>query len=686
MNLITDLFWIFDTAPSPEIYYKFADWLQLEDVFKSVWMSFLGLLVKGIYNLTHGIEEAFNFVFKLTGFTTYSQLSNLQKFFVSIGLAMLAGTICLFALEMITGRRLQIHTMLINIAVVLGVVIVLPQAMGILNSFTNSATQEVSNLKVANGPNGNAENTTNQSTNSMALQVIRNNVVDVGTLARNGFKKTPNDLIKEGKALNGITDQNVNGLDFGTMIKSGSSDKSGNKTGDYSQIPVETGGVNAGDVLLYGLNSNPTSENSWKNDVQMVTSSHWVFKNADTGYQRYRFMVLPILTQSIVLIALFILSGIKIVKLIFELAIMRVLAVLTAFSSLKSSAKIKELVSTVFWSYMAIIMQLAMIKIFMIFINYGSAQTLGSNLNLAEKGFVVIILYIGAFYGVFAGSGYINRLSGIESGTGNETQQLLGTMGAATMIGGGVKSISNGFGKSGNSSNSSNATPLASGDNPNLQGTSASDTSGIVESSANNSKDVSTHNSNSNDTAHNQDNQQNTTSQNDQSVRQSQDTSESNSSPQETSEGSQEEQVDSSNLQPETNQNGLDSAVENEPVDTADGDYSDSNAESNSNIDSSEQPVADNNQSEQANIGANNTYDTHKDTEQEQAKINNLTTDQTNATADSVDSNTNIEAGYNKPQPTDKSYSRAMQNFERSINTDPILNGKNPEDNVDDYL
>ena len=400
--------WIFDivsdinnqtkgnTAPDPSIYYTFGDWLQREDIFRSVWMSFLGMIVKGIYNLTHGIEQAFNFVFKLTGFTTFSQLSNLQKWFVGIGLALLATTMLLFALEMITGRRLQIHSMLINVAVVLGVVVVLPQAMGILNQFTDTATTEISNIKTANDGKGNTENTTKKSTNSMALQVVRNNVVDVGTLARNSFKQTPNDMIKSGKALNGITDQNINGLDFGTMIKDGHGDGSGNFTGDYTNFNVKKNGdgttYNAGDVLLYGLNSTPQDNNKWKNNVQKIASSHWVFKNADTGYQRYVFMVFPILIQSLVLICLFILSGIKVVKLIFELAIMRVLAVLTAFSSLKSSARVKELVSTIFWSYMSIVMQLAMIKIFMIFINYGSATTLGSSLNIGEKVFVIIIL------------------------------------------------------------------------------------------------------------------------------------------------------------------------------------------------------------------------------------------------------------------------------------------------------
>ena len=170
----------------------------------------------------------------------------------------------------------------------------------------------------------------------MALQVVRNNVVDVGTLARNSFKQTPNDMIKSGKALNGITDQNINGLDFGTMIKDGHGDGSGNFTGDYTNFNVKKNGdgttYNAGDVLLYGLNSTPQDNNKWKNNVQKIASSHWVFKNADTGYQRYVFMVFPILIQSLVLICLFILSGIKVVKLIFELAIMRVLAVLTAFS------------------------------------------------------------------------------------------------------------------------------------------------------------------------------------------------------------------------------------------------------------------------------------------------------------------------------------------------------------------
>ena len=447
---------IFDHEPSPEIYIKFGEWLQLEDVFKSVWISFMGMLVKGIYSLTHGVEQAFNFVFQLTGFTTYSKLNNFQKLFVAIGFALLSLSIVLFAVEMILGRRLSIHTMLVNVAVVLGIVIALPQAMGILNQFAVYGTTAVENKGVGLG---------SSDTSSMSLAVIKDNVVDVGILAQNSFQKTPNDIVINGRELNGFTDANLKAVDFGTMIKAGNKNDTGNRTGDYEKYVFDN--TNGKAVLEYGLNSTPENGNSWKNSVVKVSESHWVFKTADTGYQRYVFSFFPIMIQSLVLILLFVFAGMRVVKLIFELGIMRTLAVITAFSNLKSSQKAKELVSTIFWSYMSIVMQLAMIKIFMIFINYGSATVLGAaNLNLAGKGFVTIILYVGAFYGVFSGSGYIDRLAGVQSGSSSEAQQLMATFGGARLISsatiGGIRTLS------GNAGGSANSTPLSSGTNPNL--------------------------------------------------------------------------------------------------------------------------------------------------------------------------------------------------------------------------
>lgn len=406
----------------------------------------------------------------------------------NIGFALLGVTIGLFALEMVMGRRLQIHTMLINVTVVIGIVIVLPQFMGVLNDFTEAATSEVGKLKTADG-----ESTSKKSTNSMALQVIKNNVVDVGTLAKNSFSVTPNDIVKSSGALNGLTDQNIRAVDFGVMIKDGKKDGSGNFTGDYEDFKLDSG-VTASDVLKYGLNSEPETGSSWKDGVIKVSNSHWVFKQADTGYQRYIFSFFPIITQALVLIGLFILSGIKVVKLIFELGIMRVLAVITAFSSLKSSVRVKELISTIFWSYMSIVMQLSMIKIFMIFINYGSAMALGAaNLNLAEKGFVIIILYIGAFYGVFSGSGFIDRLSGVQSGSGSEVQQFMATYGGARLLGGAAaKGVGAGLSSFTENANSTSTPMNMNSSNPNLE-TAGTESSPISQ----NNSDTSSSSSNS---------------------------------------------------------------------------------------------------------------------------------------------------------------------------------------------
>lgn len=481
--------WIYGVdKPSPEIYIKFGEWLQLEDVFRSIWISFMGMLVKGIYSLTHGVEQAFNFVFKLTGFTTYSKLNAFQQLFVAIGLALLSLSIVLFAFEMISGRRLSIHTMLVNVAVVLGIIIALPQAMGVLNEFTVNGTKAVETKGVGAGT---------PDTSSMSLMVIKDNVVDVGTLAQKSFQQTPNDIVIGGGQLNGFTDANLKAVDFGTMIKAGDKNDTGNRTGDYQKYTFDN--TNGQKVLEYGLNSTPENGNSWKNSVVKVSESHWVFKAADTGYQRYVFSFFPIMVQSLVLILLFVFAGMRVVKLIFELGIMRTLAVITAFSNLKSSQKAKELVSTIFWSYMSIVMQLAMIKIFMIFINYGSATVLGAeNLSLGAKGFVTIILYVGAFYGVFSGSGYIDRLAGVQSGSSSEVQQFMATYGGARMLGsaatGGVRALSGNTGTG--SSQSASSTPVSAGTNPNL--TTGLDNNGGINQNDSKVESYSSANSSSN--------------------------------------------------------------------------------------------------------------------------------------------------------------------------------------------
>ena len=660
INFVNTTPWIMgvgDAKPSADVYRTYSQWLVQEDAFNSIVQSFVGSLIKLLYSLTHGIETAFNFIFKLTGFTTYSQLNNFQKIFMAFGFAIFALVLGLFALEMITGKKLQVHNMLINALVAVGIVVILPQAMGVLSSFTTSANSAISNANTNNGQKG---------SNSLALEAVKDNVVDVGLIAQNKFSKTPNDIIKAGNPTNGITDKNIGAINFGQMISQGNGDGTGNKTGDYSKYkaPKYGKGVNSGDILLYGLN-NKSQGGYFSDDVIKVADSHWIFKNQDNGYKRYIFNVLPMIAESLILIALFILSGIKIVKLIFELAIMRVLAVITAFSSLKSSGKVKELINTIFWSYMAIVLQLTMIKIFMIFIQFGSAKISGSSLNLAEKGFVAIILYIGAFYGVFSGSGFIDKMTGISSGTGDETQQLLATYGGAKLLmGGGHGGGASSGGSQGQQGGDSG--PGTPADNQNLQSTNV-DQSPVSENS--NSND----NQNDSSSANQQDNQNDQQSSNDQQQDQQQNEQNSNQT---------DEQNDNQSENPQTEEVDQDQNVDDQ--DQTNEEQTNSQGDSNSNASLANQQNENGvNENNNVNDGANSNADSGADSDSgvEDTGSGNVddSSEEVNDGADSGDDNSSQENADTGQANVDDAASQDYNGEEEGNSTNAEQPGENEQ-------
>ncbi|MBZ2406649.1 MULTISPECIES: pLS20_p028 family conjugation system transmembrane protein [Liquorilactobacillus] len=409
-------------TPSSSVYEKFGSWLKVGDLTKSVISGLEGWVVQALYAATSSIENAFNYIINLLGFTNYSGLSAIQKIFVTLGWGLFALALMIGAFEMIIGKRLAFHNIMINIVVITGICIVLPQMVSYLNSFASYGAEAISE-----------SSTSSNTSSSLALDVIKNNVVDTGYLAKEGFSETPNDIRENGKTPNSLTTSNISNIDFSSIITHADSDGTGNTTGDYANYAAKSwGDVNSGDILMYGINPNQDGENK----VVEITTNHIILSSLNKGYMRYTIAFLPILIQSIVLILLYVLGGIKIIKVIFELAIIKTIAVLTSFSSVKTSTRAKEVIKSLFGGYMAIVLQITSIKMFLLFITYATSKTDGSGLNIGAKAIVDIIIYIGAFYGAMSGSGFVERITGMSAGYGSENGQALTAATAGVLAGG----------------------------------------------------------------------------------------------------------------------------------------------------------------------------------------------------------------------------------------------------------
>lgn len=435
-----------------EFYRYWGNYLDTLPAFVMYLMKPLGGLAKVLYYVTNSLEKVFDNMFKLFGLFGYlgnndTLIGKFFYYFQILGVSIFILLLLVRAITGLFGKSLKYKDAIKHFMLVTLVIAVLPQAITKIS--TTMATDFQHIQSVNNGSNEEDKTTFN----SLALNPLKNNVVDLKLLIENNFdtSKYPLDnmgFINPKLTANNINDTNHDSSDFISNL-----DFSANYGATDSELldNLEKGqnGEGLKGLFLHLPNSDQTGINTvtehraWEN-----------LNNFEPVYPRYKVNWIGMFAQYATLIILLVMMSIKVVKSIFEMILTAIIAPIQGYASVESSKKFKELLMTIVGGIAGIFFEIIIMRITLEIMRdlpdlaisglNPNSNSFFSGLNMWEKCLSSIIVYIGVFFGAMQGVTIIERWLGVSTGHSDTAQQIMGAAMMANAVGSGVKGVAHG--------------------------------------------------------------------------------------------------------------------------------------------------------------------------------------------------------------------------------------------------
>lgn len=428
-----------------EFYQAWGSHLHLSwGMFRKMAGWFQNVPVHWIYDFNKGFESIFNAMFNLLGWdgslaAKGSPLHPLYLTMYTIGWALLGTALIVIVLQSI-GHSVRWGKILPNVVMVALTLTVLPLMMQKVGS-VGSGMPGIGNVAETARDDLNSASGVGMS-DDLAIQPLKNNIIDLSTVVRKKWNVNPDRA--ESAKLNRInTDNDVDNLDLGeyldsTTLKDLGLDK--DKFKDYTaplkyHLMDESGQDDGGYIIV-------------KNATGVGAGS-----NNDDVYARYDVDWIGLLGQSIILGVILLIASIRVVKDIFELTAMNLVAPILAFQSVRDPKKLRDLVNSIIGLYLSMVLIVLMIKMFFIFIAMAPDKL--PKMNWTTHALAIIVIYAGAGYAMMAGISYFERVTGVSQGFADEGGHAMaaGAMGGM-MAGMGTRAVGGGLSKVSNWGNS----------------------------------------------------------------------------------------------------------------------------------------------------------------------------------------------------------------------------------------
>ncbi|MHA2656057.1 pLS20_p028 family conjugation system transmembrane protein, partial [Streptococcus agalactiae] len=373
----------------------------------------------------------------------------------------LVGT-TLFILILVTSAIAGVFTkpvkykgVITNFLLVTMVTAVLPLA---LTTISSVVAQDAMNIQTVSSeaPEG------SRYYSSLAIQPMKNNVVDLKVLIDNdfstelfpldnfGYIKPP----KEGSTpVNNITDSTdkrdttdfATRIDFGATYGASNSDLLKDMEAQYKK-KFGVDGIEG--LFLHRLNSNQTG-------VETITKHRIAgeLNSFEPVYMRYKVNWIGMFMQYIILIVLLISMSIKLVKSVFDIIIQAMISPIQGYSSLSHSKKYKELLRTMGGALAGIFFEVVIMRVTLEIcrdlptLSVSTVTKLSGGffdgLSMWEQCLAACLVYIGVFLAAMQGVSMIERWLGVSTGHSETAQQLIGAMMAGQAFATGAGAVGN---------------------------------------------------------------------------------------------------------------------------------------------------------------------------------------------------------------------------------------------------
>lgn len=437
-----------------QFYSYWSNYLEPTPAFLAFLAHVPGGIAKALYQITASLEHVFNNMFKLFGLFGYLGDNNtvIGKFFYwsqVIGTSLFTLILVVSAITGVFTKPVKYKGVITNFLLVTLVTSVMPLA---LTTFATSVAQDAMNIQTVSSesPDG------SKHYSSLAIQPMKNNVVDLKVLIDNdfstelfpldnyGYIKPP----KEGSTpVNNITDSidQRDTTNFATRIDFAATYGTTN-TAFLKDLEDKQVGLKG--LFLHKLNTD-------QNGVETI-EEHRIINGLgafEPVYLRYKVNWFGMFMQYIILIVLLISMSIKLVKSVFDIIIEAMISPIQGYSSLSSSKKYKELLRTMGGAIAGIFFEVVIMRVVLEVcrdlptLSVSAITKLSGGffdgLNMWEQCLAASLVYIGVFMAAMQGVTMIERWLGVSTGHSDTAQQLLGAMMMGNAFATGARGVGN---------------------------------------------------------------------------------------------------------------------------------------------------------------------------------------------------------------------------------------------------
>lgn len=424
-----------------QFYTYWGNYLEPTPAFLS-YLSYLpGGIAKAFYQVTASLEHVFNNMFKLFGLFGYlgdsdTVIGQFFYWFQVIGTTLFSLILVVSAITGVFTKPVKYKNVITNFLLVTAVTSVMPLA---LTSIATAVAQDAMSIQTVSSeaPEG------SQGYSSLAIQPMKNNVVDLKVLVDNDFSTElfPMDdygyikpVQKGSTAVNNITDSKSkrDTPDFATKIDFGAT------YGASNAKFIEDWEKDSGITGLKGLFLHKVNANY---DGVVTITTHDVVDGLNAFepvYLRYKVNWIGMFLQYTILITLLISMSIKLVKSVFDIVIEAMISPLQGYTSLSSSKKYKELLRTMGGALAGIFFEVVIMRVTLEIcrdlptLSVSAVTKLSGGffdgLNMWEQCLAAALVYVGIFFAAMQGVTMIERWLGVSTGHSDTAQQLLGAM------------------------------------------------------------------------------------------------------------------------------------------------------------------------------------------------------------------------------------------------------------------
>lgn len=441
-----------DSPKFAEFYAYWGNYLEPTPAFLTYLMAIPGGIAKALYQITVTLEHVFNNTFKLFGLFGYlgdtnTVIGNFFYWFQVLGTALFTLILVVSAITGVFTKPIKYKRVITNFLLVTLVTAVLPFA---LTNISTAIAQDAMAIQTSSSDDS-------STYSSLAIQPMKNNVVDLKVLLENDFDQSLFPLDDYGyikpvqtgsTAVNNITDatDKRDTADFATKIDF-SANFGASNTEQLNDLEDLYPGVKG--LFLHKLNSS-------QDGVATITTHKIVdgLNAFESVYLRYKVNWIGIFLQYGILIVLLFSMALKLVKSIFDIVVEALVSPLVGYSSLSSSKKYKELLRTIGGAFAGIIFEVVIMRVTLEIcrdlptLSVSAVTKLSGGffdgLNMWEQCLASMLVYLGVFLAAMQGVAMIERWLGVSTGHSDTAQQLIGAMMAGNAFAQGAGALATG--------------------------------------------------------------------------------------------------------------------------------------------------------------------------------------------------------------------------------------------------